>query len=358
MQARFVLFLKKDVFRIGRDLARARVRQTKVFSVLFLQKKNILAAHATLLYAAGAMRILFLTATRLGDAVLSTGLLDHLLHEHPEALFTVACGPIAAGVFERMPRLERRIVVEKRRFDLHWPALWARLAGTRWDLAVDLRGSALTLLLRARARAIMRGGRREGPRISHLAGALGLRTPPLPVAWTAPADRARAARLVPEDGPVIGLGPTANWAGKIWAPERFVALYEALAAEMPGARAAVFGGPGEAERALAAPVLASLPGAIDLVGQCSVPEAAACLARCRLFVGNDSGLMHLAAAARVPTLGLFGPTSAEEYGPAGPHAAAVVAEGRTMEDLPVRAALRAATLLLERAAPAPVLPNV
>ncbi len=48
---------------------------------------------------------------------------------------------------------------------------------------------------------------------------------------------------------------------------------------------------------MAAPVLAAIPGAIDLAGCLSLPEAAACLARCRLFVGNDSGLMHLAAAA-------------------------------------------------------------
>ncbi len=72
------------------------------------------------------MRILFITATRLGDAVLSTGLLDHLLRTHPEARFTVACGPVAEGVFARMPNRDRTLVVEKRRFDLHWLALWRR----------------------------------------------------------------------------------------------------------------------------------------------------------------------------------------------------------------------------------------
>ena len=50
------------------------------------------------------MRILFITATRIGDAVLSTGLLDHLLHTYPDACFTIACGPVAEGVFARMPR--------------------------------------------------------------------------------------------------------------------------------------------------------------------------------------------------------------------------------------------------------------
>jgi ADP-heptose:LPS heptosyltransferase len=294
------------------------------------------------------VRILFITATRLGDAVLSTGLLDHLARQHPQARVTVACGAVAAGLFARMPGLERTIVVEKRRFDGHWLELWANCVTTRWDLAVDLRGSALTFLLPARRRAIMRGGRRPGPRLAHLAGALGLDPPPLPVAWTAPADRDRAAALLPPGGPIIGLGPTANWSGKIWPPERFAALFHALA--IPGARAAIFGGPGPAEAQAAAPLLAALPGAIDLVGRLTLPEAAACLAQCKLFVGNDSGLMHLAASAGTPTLGLFGPTPASEYAPAGRLTAVALADGppgaAPMSALRVETALSAAVELL------------
>jgi ADP-heptose:LPS heptosyltransferase len=298
------------------------------------------------------MRILFVTATRLGDAVLSTGLLDHLLRTHPEARFTVACGPVAAGVFARMPRLERLMIVDKQRFDLHWLTLWAACVGTQWDLAVDLRGSALTLLLPARRRAIMRGGRRPGHRLTHLAGALGLSDPPLPVAWIAPEDHAIAASILPAGVPLIALAPTANWADKIWPPERFVALFHALADLMPGARAVIFGGPGGTERAAAAPVLAAIPSAIDLVGRLTLPQAAACIASCALFIGNDSGLTHLAASTGTPTLALFGPTPASEYAPAGQLTAVALAEGppghAPMTALPVGTALRAAAELLAR----------
>jgi len=300
------------------------------------------------------LRILFITATRLGDAVLSTGLLRHLLETYPQARFTVSCGPIAAGVFARMPRLERLILVPKRRFDLHWWHLWRACAGTRWELAIDLRGSALTLLLRARKRAIMSGGRRPGHRLTHLAGTLRLPEAPLPVAWIAPEDHAAAAALFPVGVPLIGLCPTSAIANKIWPPERFVALFQGLTHTLPGARAVIFGGPGEIEAATAGPVLAALPDAIDLVGRLSLPEAAACLARCTLVVGNDSGLTHLSASTGAATLGLFGPTSADEYAPAGALAAAVLAEGSPghapMRDLPVSAALRAAETLLVRAA--------
>ncbi len=298
------------------------------------------------------MRILFISATRIGDAVLSTGLLDTLLRRHPDARVTIACGPVAEGIFSRMPRLERILVIRKRRFDAHWLTLWGQAATTAWDLAVDLRGSALTFVLPVRRRAIMRGGRRPGHRLTHLAGTLGLSPPPLPVAWTDASDREMAARLLPDGAPIIGLGPTANWSGKIWPPDRFVAVFEALrAGPLPGARAAVFAGPGDGERALAAPVLAALPDAIDLAGRLTLPQASACLARTRLFIGNDSGLMHMAAAAGAPTLGLFGPTPASEYAPAGRHASAVLAEGppgaAPMEALSVPAALQAALRLVE-----------
>ena len=293
------------------------------------------------------MRILFIASNRIGDAVLCTGLLDHLIRRHPAAQFTVACGPAAEGVFTRMPQLERLIVMEKRRFGLHWLPLWAAAVGQWWHLVVDVRASAIGWLVPARRRVAMR--RRPGHKTVQLAAILGLDPPPLPVAWTAPADRARAAALLPAGAPIIALAPTANWTGKIWPPERFVALVAALrAGPLPGARVVVLGGPGAAERALAAAVLQALPDAIDLCGRVSLPEAAACVARCAVFIGNDSGLTHLAAATGTPTVSLFGPTPHREYAPAGRQAGIAVADGPEMADLSVEAALAAVLGLLGR----------
>lgn len=291
------------------------------------------------------MRILFITANRVGDAVLSTGLLDHLIRAHPDAEITVACGPDAVGVFARMPNRARTIVLTKRRANVHWVGLWAWAVRRRWDLVVDIRGSALGWLVPTRTRAVMRP--RSGPKVAQLGAVLGLDPPPLPVTWTAPEDRARAATLLPAGRPLVALGPTANWPVKLWPAERFAALFVALTAgALPGAVPVVLGGPGAAERAMAAPLLALLPDAIDVVGALSLPEAAACLARADLYIGNDSGLMHLAAATGTPTLGLFGPTPADEYAPAGPRAAAVRAPDATMAGLTVEAVAHAAEAIV------------
>jgi len=291
------------------------------------------------------MRILFVTSNRLGDAVLSTGLLDHLIRTHPDARITIACGPVAADVFARMPNHERTIVLDKQPYRLHWLPLWAATVTTRWNLVVDIRGSTIAWMLPTRRRAVMR--RRPGHKVAQLAAVLGLDPPPLPVAWTSANDRARAAALLPAGRRYIGLGPTANWPPKVWSANRFAALFDALArGPLPGAVPVVFAGPGETERAMAKPLLDTLPDAIDLVGRLHLPEVAACLASCTLFVGNDSGLMHLAASAGAPTLGLFGPTPVREYAPAGPRAATAVSTSDRMEDLSIDAALIAATRLI------------
>ena len=142
------------------------------------------------------------------------------------------------------------------------------------------------------------------------------------------------------------LGPTANWDGKIWPAARFAALVGRLALLLPGAVPVLLAGPGLAERALVAPVRDALPGAIDLGGRLTLAEAAACLTRAAVFVGNDSGLMHLAAAAGAPTVGLFGPTPAAAYAPVGRRATAVVSPTRRMDDIDLAAVVAAVTALL------------
>jgi heptosyltransferase-3 len=293
------------------------------------------------------VRILFVSGNRLGDAVLTCGVLDQLIRRHPDSRITIVCGPAAEGVFARMPHRERTIIMEKKPYDRHWFDLWANVVRTRWDLVVDLRGSGLAYFVLAKRRAVRR--RVAGRMFEQHAAIAGISPPPLPVVWTGPEDRARAATLLDTDRPIIALGPTANWAPKTWPADRFAALFERLrAGPLPGAIAAVMGGAGAQEHALAAPLLAALPDAIDLCGKLTIPEAAACIQRARLFVGNDSGLMHLAAASGTPTVGLCGATidRAEEMAPIGRLAVWALASAQSMDALSVETAYQTCADLL------------
>ncbi|HBC54193.1 MAG TPA: hypothetical protein DCZ06_08010 [Alphaproteobacteria bacterium] len=272
------------------------------------------------------MKILFITSNRIGDAILSSGLLAQLADQYRTARFTVAAGPAAAPLFQDMPRLERIIVLEKRPLAGHWRKLWLNCLLHRWDIIVDLRGSAIAWLLWCRRRLVHRSQQSEAHKVVQLGVAYGLDTPPQPRIWCSADRTARAAHLCPVGAPLLALGPTANWVGKQWPIDRFATLAARLTSAtgpLAGAQIVVFGGPGE--QAMAAPLIKALPEGrvIDLVGKVDLLTAYACLRNATLYIGNDSGLMHLAATAGVPTIGLFGPSRENHYGPWGANTMAV-----------------------------------
>ena len=285
------------------------------------------------------MRILFITSNRIGDAVLSTGLLNHIIREHPESRITLACGPAAAALFSETPNLVEVVELEKQRGRRHWVGLWRAAARTRWNLVVDLRASAIAWFLRAKQRKIFRPSDAPVHRVLQLSDFYGLSAPAAPGLWFGAKQVTAAKRVIPPGDPVLAVGPTANWGGKQWAAGKFAEIVLRLTAPsgiLPDARVAVFGA--ESERNAALPLLERIPKRrrIDLVGRFDVLTAAACLQECGLYVGNDSGLMHLAAATYTPTLGLFGPSRDDHYSPWGEHCAAVraAASYRILSSMP------------------------
>lgn len=274
------------------------------------------------------MDILFVTATRIGDAVLSTGLLAYLTERHPGARLTIATGPVAAPLFAAAPGLQRIVTVHKRPLAAHWLALWSAVAGRRWDIVVDLRGSALAWLLRSRERRVMAKGNPREHRVRQLGRLFDLDPPPGPRLWLTQAHERAADAVMPPGAPVLAIGPAANWRGKQWRAERFAALAQRLTASdgpLPGARIAVFAA--AHERSQAEPLLNAIAAArvIDLIGV-DLLVAAAALRRAAMFIGNDTGLMHIAAAVGAPTLGLFGPSPLAQYAPWGKRTATVRTE--------------------------------
>lgn len=287
--------------------------------------------------ARGAFPILFITATRIGDAVLSSGLIHKLKDEIPNARFTVVAGPDAAPLFLDTPGLDEIIVFAKERDGGHWFKLWRKVSRKRWGLVVDLRGSAINRFLSTRRRAVKR--RHAGPPVHKVVEAARLLKleddPPAPFLYTDAETEARADELTAGEGPILALAPAANWVGKTWPAERFAQVAIQMLGRggpMEGGRLMVLGGPQDAGVVATLRHVAPKSRFIDLVGHADLITAYACLKRARLFVGNDSGLMHLAAAAGAPTLGLFGPSDEQLYSPWGPHTR-TVRGARTLEQI-------------------------
>lgn len=114
-----------------------------------------------------------------------------------------------------------------------------------------------------------------------------------------------------------GVNPGMSLLAKRWPADRFAAVAGRLAAER-GARILLLGARGDEDAAAA--FAAALPAAararlLDRAGRADLALAAALVERCALYLGNDSGLAHLAAAVGTPVAVVFGPTRPERYGP-------------------------------------------
>jgi len=310
--------------------------------------------------------ILFITATRIGDAVLASGLIKRLSDEIPNGRFTIVAGPDAAPLFGDVPNLDRIIVFQKSRSGGHWFDLWRQVRHTRWGLVVDLRGSGISRFLSTRRRAIHRKSPEPIHKVLEAARTLRIEDEPAPPhLFTSPDIEAYADELTAGQGPILAFAPAANWIGKTWPVERFSQVAMRLLREhgpLQGGRLMVLGGPGDDKLSRQLRDVA-LHRFIDLSGKVDLLTAFACLKRARLFIGNDSGAMHLAAASGCPTIGLFGPSDERLYAPWGEHTRVVrgprsfeqireVDPGFTqalchMMDLPVDTVLAAAKDLLK-----------
>ena len=126
-----------------------------------------------------------------------------------------------------------------------------------------------------------------------------------------------AERGINSDAPLFGFHTWSstfkNMTRKCWDKDNFVALIRRLAAAHPPARFLIFLGP--ADEAVSQYILKHAGDRVVLVQESNLRHAVALQQRCRVFISNDSGMMHLATAVGVPVIALFGPTDWERLHP-------------------------------------------
>ena len=268
--------------------------------------------------------ILLITLSNIGDAVLTTPVLEALHARYPLAVVDIVTDARASELFSHCPWRGNIILKHKQ---LGWRgtlALVKQLRARRYDLVVDLRTDGLTLLLRAQRRLTRRHGKPVGRHaVERHFGVIREREPldaiPPVQVWLSAAELAWARQqLAGLPGQCwLALGPGARWEGKCWPAQRFSTLATRLQAHVD---AVILLG-STADRDSCAQIAATLPlPCINLAGKTDLLQATAVLQRVRLFVGIDSGLGHLAAAAGTPTVTVFGPGDPQRYHPWHPQA--------------------------------------
>lgn len=162
------------------------------------------------------------------------------------------------------------------------------------------------------------------------------------------AERARAASALAQAEEATDAGSVAIHVGgganpgmkllaKRWRPEDWARIADWLA-ETYEVNVVLLGGPSAEDREAADAVMravhrATQPYIVDLVGKLDWGALGAAIGRCRLFLGNDTGAMHLATAVHTPVVAVFGPSDPARYGPWDPSGRSrVVAPGHTRSD--------------------------
>lgn len=268
------------------------------------------------------MKILVKAANWLGDAVMSLPTLRSLREMVPRARVTVLTKPAFADLYAGAPYVDE-VLPHERGGVGRWMRSVRALRKGRYDLALLLPRSFSSALLVWSARiprrvgyggegraalltdALPRPGRREHRVLYYhaLLGALGEAPAVRPPKLEPRPEAEEWARREMPGGPWIGINPGATYGvAKQWFPEKYVELGRRLGRR---GRLVVVGGPAEAELGER---VARETGAIDLSGRTSVSQLAAAIARCALFVTNDTGPMHVADAVGVPIVAVFGPT--------------------------------------------------
>jgi lipopolysaccharide heptosyltransferase II len=270
----------------------------------------------------------------LGDAVMALPAVGAVRHHHPEDRLVVAARRSVAGLFRMVPGVDDVVSLDGGggwRGAAAWRAEAHAMAGVHADLAVLLPNSFRSAWTAREAGIPRRWGyaadwrtplltrRVEKPRgrlhqadyYLALVSALGMPVAGDPATIVLPDEVARrAAALLLQHGIagdrlLVGMAPGAAYGGaKQWPPERFARVARLLY-ERHGVVSLLVGS--GADRSASLRIDAG-EAAVDLVGQTDLPLLVGVLARCRAFVSNDSGAMHLAAALGLPVTAVFGPT--------------------------------------------------
>ena len=274
-------------------------------------------------------RILFMQLKWMGDVLLCTPAIRAVRRAFPNARIDFVTGPEGAAVLAGNPHLDR-IIPWRRGLGAGLRVEW-QIARAGYDAVLDFRSTPRDALLALASRAPLRiGVRGRGPRNSvythlfsketgvvymprqklELLRPLGIDPDEQDLALellVGEDERAFAAALLERVGMagealIVAISPVSRVHYKQWGPEKWAALADHVAER--GARVLLTSGPGELEQARAVAGRMTHEAVWDY-GGCNIRQLAALYQRCALWLGNDGGAKHIAAAVGTPTLTVF-----------------------------------------------------
>ena len=198
--------------------------------------------------------------------------------------------------------------------------LWSRTFFNKWDIVIDLRGSIISYFLFNKKKYVYKSINKNIHRLDELAILMETKHLPLPWIPVLKKDMKKISKDFLKLKNSIAIGASANWSAKIWPSKNFVKLIHMFLKEKQfGKKKSIvfFGSSKDLKNIKKITKHLKKFKVKNFCGKLNLIEVAAHLKKCKIFIGNDSGLMHIASAIGIPTLGLFGPSLESRYAPKG-----------------------------------------
>ena len=275
------------------------------------------------------MKVLFITLSNIGDAVLTTPAISAILENFKEAEITLMASPRVADLFKANPHIAQVIVYKKDAPLGKKMALIKTLRAKEFDLLVDFKDTMLPFLLYARRKTPVL--KKVPHYITHMKDRhlwkLQQALPEItntdykPNIWipdetSLEVDKMFKAKGIRDTDRIVVVAPGARSHTKQWTKEGFVSVCKRLAAR-PQAKVVLVGD--QQDSRISSQITEQVrSGLIDLCGKTSLKELAAVLNKSRLLITNDSAPMHIAWAVGTPVVAIFGPSDPGKYRPLGP----------------------------------------
>ena len=261
------------------------------------------------------MKILFICSNLIGDTILSSGVINYFVDQNKDAKLTFVVGQTAAPLLKNYKNIENIIVFQKRKFNLHWFEIFQKTFKTKWDIVIDFRSSAISYLLRNNKKYIFKK-HQNIHHIEQLNSSFGFNCSNLFIPISDD-EKNKANNDLDKSFIHIVIFPGGNWSPKVWSSDNFNVIMKLLLNKYSNIKFILVGSLEEKNKfynKLIKGIKEEL--IIDLFGY-NLTLTSAYMQKSNIFIGNDSGLMHLAVANKLRVISLFGPTNDKIYGPYG-----------------------------------------
>ena len=273
------------------------------------------------------MKILVILPNWLGDAIMATPAIELLATYHPDAKFTFVGSYVSIEALKHHPKCERAIVDETKKTSNRFIATYklAKELGA-FHLAVTFRNQLHSSLLLRFTNTVICLAKQSWHSMFLLSHTPKIKANKHLVLQYAQLAMTNIDNYTNDIGtlklyikpqeftkPTLGINAGATYgSAKRWYPERFAQVASEFSDNFD---IIIFGGPGEVEMAKEIEdnlVSLKTNNFLNLAGKTNIEELCSHIAGCSLFITNDSGPMHVAAAYQVPTVAIFGPTKHKE----------------------------------------------